>query len=70
MLYIKISSAQTEATRLDIIDMSGRILKSVPARLNNGEQVLQIDMLNLSSGTYLLRTSIAGKMQVQMINKF
>jgi len=69
MLYVKIASSQPENTRLDVLDMSGRILKSTQLKINSGEQVLQIDMSALSSGTYILKTQLAGKTQVQVISK-
>lgn len=69
MLNIKIATVQNENTRVNILDMSGRILKSIPVKLNSGEQILTIDVSTLNSGTYMLKTSLAGKMQVQMISK-
>ncbi len=69
MLSIKIAAVQNENTRINILDMSGRILKSVPVKLNSGEQILPVDVSALSSGTYMLKMQLAGKIQVQMISK-
>ena len=69
MLSVKIGSVQKENTTMRLMDMSGRILKSIPAKINSGEQVIEIDMSKFNTGTYMLKIPAGGKMQVQMINK-
>ena len=69
LLTIKIGSLQNESTMIEVLDMSGRKLKSIPLKLNAGEQTIQANMSYLTTGTYLLKMQLAGKMQVLMINK-
>ena len=68
-LTVKVVSTQTEKARMDILDITGRIVKSVPVSLNNGEQHLQINMTGIAKGTYIIKLQMGQKVQTQMLNK-
>lgn len=69
MLTVKIASNSMEKSRMDILDMAGRVVKAVPVLLNNGEQILQVNVSSLSKGAYVLKVQLAGKVFTQVLNK-
>ena len=68
-LTLKIAATQSEKTRIDILDIAGRIVKTIPVSLYNGEQTLQVDMNGLSKGSYVVKMKLGQKVETQMINK-
>ncbi len=54
-LYLKTSSTTNGRYQIAIIDASGRNLKSQNIQLNSGESRHEIDVQDLSSGTYFLQ---------------
>lgn len=69
MLTVKLASTSIEKSRIDILDMAGRIVTAVPVLLNNGEQTLQVNVSSLAKGAYVLKVQLAGKVLTQMLNK-
>jgi hypothetical protein len=69
MVTVKIADMQSEKVRLDILDVAGRIVKSIPVTLNNSEQTLQVNVSSLSRGTYVIKLQLAQKVQTQILNK-
>ncbi|UEG48831.1 lamin tail domain-containing protein [Ferruginibacter lapsinanis] len=69
-LNVKVISAQTERTRIDLLDITGRIVKTQLINLNKGEQNIQINLSGLIKGTYVTRIQLGQKVQTQMLNKF
>ena len=68
-LTVKVVSIQTEKARMDILDIAGRIVKSLPVSLNNGEQYLQINLSGITRGSYVIKLQMGQKVQTQMLNK-
>ena len=68
-LTVKVVSIQTEKARIDILDIAGRIVKSLPVILNNGEQYLQINLSGITRGSYVIKLQMGQKVQTQMLNK-
>jgi hypothetical protein len=69
MVTVKVADVQSEKARLDILDIAGRIVKSIPVTLNNNEQTLQVNVSSLSRGTYVIKLQLAQKVQTQILNK-
>ena len=69
LLSLKIAATQAEKTRVDILDVAGRVVKTLSVSLYNGEQTLQIDMNGLSKGSYVVKMRLGQKVETQMINK-
>jgi len=69
MLSVKLSSSAMEHSQIDVLDMTGTIVRSVPVMLINGEQTVQLNVSALSKGAYVLKVQMAGRVQTQMLNK-
>ncbi len=68
-LTVKIASLKTEKTRIDIADMTGRVVKTMPVLINNGEQNLQLNVSGLVKGSYMLSIQLGQKVKTQILNK-
>jgi hypothetical protein len=64
----KIKQTAFRAKKVEIVDLSGKSLKSFTGNLNNEE--LEFDVSNLQPGVYLVRISSSNSFFVQKIIKF
>jgi flagellar hook assembly protein FlgD len=53
--------------RLELYDLLGRQVKTIPAAEASGRVEQTLDVSNLPSGTYLLRLSAGGQTQTQQV---
>lgn len=54
-LIVEINSPENQSLRLDIFDLSGRLVKEVHTELRSGANKLEVDTRSLSAGMYTLQ---------------
>ncbi|QLH45926.1 MAG: T9SS type A sorting domain-containing protein [Bacteroidota bacterium] len=62
-LIVEINSPENQSLRLDIFDLSGRLVKEVHTELRSGANKLEVDTRSLSAGMYTLQVWNKGLLQ-------
>lgn len=69
-LNISVSAAAAERTSVEVLDMNGRRMFTRMFNIMAGEQTLSLDLSQLGKGTYVIRMTLGGKTNSQLLNKF
>jgi len=68
MLVAKLSLAEAGAARMDLVDVAGRTVASIPEReLASGNQELSLPVSGLGRGTFVLRLRAPGISKTQLV---
>lgn len=70
ILNVRIASANTEKTVVELFDMTGRRVQTQNLNLVKGEQNVPVNMGRLQNGIYVLKLTLNGKISTQLISKF
>lgn len=67
---VDITSEISEAGKVEVFDLLGRIVKTTPLSIAVGKNTVSLDTHTLQAGTYLLKVSIGDKSRTSKIVKF
>ncbi len=70
MVNVQISSEITDNGKVEIFDLLGRTVKTIPISINIGKNAVSVETQGLQAGTYLLKVSLGDKSLTSKIVKF
>ncbi len=69
-VQVNMSSETIDMGKIEIYDLLGRIVKTIPLSINVGDNGISVETHALQAGTYLLKISIGDKSRTDKIVKF
>jgi TATA-box binding protein (TBP) (component of TFIID and TFIIIB) len=66
-LTVVIKSGKSVRTELQIMDMSGRTIRRIPAQINSGNNTINLDVSRIPAGQYMLVSSAP---EIEISKKF
>ena len=70
LVQVNITAETTDKGKVEIFDLLGRNLQTIPLSINAGQNAVSLDTHTLQAGSYLLKISIGDKSRTSKIVKF
>ena len=70
LVQVNITAETTDKGKVQIFDLLGRNLQTIPLSINAGQNAVSLDTHTLQAGSYLLKISIGDKSRTSKIVKF
>jgi hypothetical protein len=69
MIHIDLNIAKTEKTNIQVLDMTGRLVREFNVTLEKGFSTHQLDLASIANGQYMIRIPISNSVLLSKFTK-
>jgi formylmethanofuran dehydrogenase subunit E-like metal-binding protein len=69
MIHIDLNIAKTEKTSIQVLDMTGRLVREFNVTLEKGFSTHQLDLASIANGQYMIRIPISNSVLLSKFTK-